>query len=122
MEKDKIFYTLIRESGIHQAPEDFTAKVMAKLENVPIPVKYKPLIGRLGQIMIFLFISSLVALTLVFGNQGEQEGVLYKWISGLNFEMPAIDINFSLSMLAILGAVFILVLFDSRIHRKNFSF
>ena len=65
MERDPKISKLIRELGLVQAPESFSKKVMKKI-GVELEKKtYKPLIGRFGRILIFLFIAGIVVVSLV---------------------------------------------------------
>jgi hypothetical protein len=110
-----------------QAPDSFTAKVMDKIEAIPVKKPYKPLIGRGGRILIILFIIAVVVLSVFYS---DPNGELF----GSAIRMPAIDrqlpqlninleflkqVNISTGIVSALVAMFILVLSDAGLNRRR---
>ncbi|MFZ5941439.1 MAG: hypothetical protein ACOYXB_12780 [Bacteroidota bacterium] len=121
MEEDKIYSALIRETAMHKAPDGFTAAVMDRVKEKTAPTAYKPLIGPAGQLMIGAFVILLTVLGIVLGEKSDEPGMLEKWFSGSNLSLPAVDFSLALPVLAILAAIFILMLFDARYQRRKLS-
>ncbi len=121
MEEDKIYSELIRGSAIHKAPDGFTGSVMKKLQESKVKTSsYIPLIGTSGQILIAVFVIFLIVLGIVLGNQNNEPSFLGQWFSSLNLNLSALESAFSVPVLSILAAVFVLILFDNRYqHRKT---
>ncbi len=127
MKRDPHISKLIRESGKVQAPDSFTARVMDKIESIPVRKSYKPLIGRGGRIMIILFLIAVVVLSIIYTDPG---GELF----GSTIQLPTVDrqlpqlninmeflkqINISTGLVAALVALFILVLSDAGLNRRR---
>lgn len=128
MERDPQLSRLIREGGVIQAPEGFTGKVMDLVITEPKKQTYKPLIGKSGRIFIILFIITIVVISIIFAEPGER---ILKPISGIlnpGWQLPEInldfsflqDINMSTGIVAVLAALFILVLSDAGISKRKF--
>ena len=121
MEKDRKIERLIKESGLVSAPENFSAQVMDRISSEPEKVTYKPLIGGFGK--LFILMLSLVAITISIiyseptGFLDERNIKMPEW--NLNLQnLP--DFNFSTGLLAAMLAVFILVVTDSAVRKRNF--
>ena len=129
MERDPHIWKLVRESGLRSAPENFTASVMDKIQEVPVKKAYKPLIGRGGRILIILLIATVVVLAIFFTDPGEG------WF-GSTVKMPRVDrpeplfhinmdflkqINISTGVVSALVAMFILILSDTGMKWRRFS-
>lgn len=127
MERDPKISKLIRKSGLVQAPDSFSMKVMDRIGVEPNKKAYKPLIGRFGRILIFLFIAGIVVVSVVYSEPG---GKLLENIGGLpdvKWQLPQINfnldflskINFSAWMVSTIIAIFILVLTDAVLNRRK---
>ena len=127
MKRDPHISKLIRESGRVQAPDSFTAKVMDKIESIPVKLSYKPLIGRGGRIMIILFFIAVVVLSIIYSDPGGElfgstiklpspEWQLPQWNINLEFIKQA---KVSTGVVSALVAVFILVLSDAGLNRRR---
>ena len=130
MKRDPHISKLIRESGVHAAPENFTASVMDKIEAVPAKKSYKPLIGRGGRIVIIFFIVAVIVLALVYTEPG---GELF----GTSIQIPQLKpnwsqvhlnldflkgLNISTGIVSALVALFVLILSDAGLnHRRRLS-
>lgn len=129
MKRDPHISKLIRESGVTDAPENFTASVMEKIEAVPLKKAYKPLIGRGGRILIILFIVALIVVAVLYTDPA---GELF----GRSMQLPLAErpwpqvkfnleflhqINFSTGVIAALVAMFVLVLSDAGFNRRRLS-
>ena len=129
MERDPHIWKLVRESGLRSAPENFTASVMDKIQEVPVKKAYKPLIGRGGRILIILLIATVVVLAIFFTDPGEG------WF-GSTIKMPTAErqeplfhinleflkqINISTGVVSALVAMFILILSDTGMKWRRFS-
>ncbi len=102
-------------------------KVMDRIGVEPNKKAYKPLIGRFGRILIFLFIAGIVVVSVVYSEPG---GKLLENIGGLpdvKWQLPQINfnldflskINFSAWMVSTIIAIFILVLTDAVLNRRK---
>jgi hypothetical protein len=129
MKRDPHISKLIRESGVVSAPGNFTAKVMDKIEAIPIRKSYKPLIGRAGRIIIVLFLAAIILLTAfytepggeLFGNSVRIPKLEPNWPElKLNYDFLQ-QINISTAVVAALVAMFVLVLSDAGISRRRLS-
>ena len=129
MKRDPHISKLIRESGVVSAPGNFTAKVMDKIEAIPIKKSYKPLIGRAGRIVIVLFLVAIILLAAFYTDPGgELFGSAVK-IPALEPKLPRLEfnydflqqINISTGIVAALVAMFVLVLSDAGISRRRLS-
>jgi hypothetical protein len=127
MKRDPHISKLIRESGRVQAPDSFTAKVMDKIESIPVKLSYKPLIGRGGRIMIILFLIAVVVFSIIYSDPGgELFGSTIK-LPAPEWKMPQWNINLefikqakvSTGVVSALVAVFILVLSDAGLNRRR---
>ncbi len=127
MEKDPKLSSLIRESGLTNAPEDFTDKVMGKITVIPVKNTYKPLIGRGGKIVVIFLIVCIVALSLFFSEPGARIFENAKGISDLKWNLPQINLNFSFlsefsistGLVSTIVALFLLVLADAGLNRRK---
>jgi hypothetical protein len=127
MERDSNISKLIKESGLVKAPDSFSEMVMKKIGVEPGKVVYKPLIGRFGRILIFLFIAGIVAVSIGYSESGgrllDNVGIL----SGINWQLPQIsfsfdflsEINISAWLASTLVAIFLLVLSDAGLNRRR---
>ena len=127
MKRDPHISKLIRESGLAKAPDSFTAKVMDKIEAIPVSKPYKPLIGRGGRIMIILFLVAVVVLSIIYTDPGG--GLLGSTVSlprpewqlpqfNLNLEFLK-QVNVSTGVVSALVAMFVLVLSDAGLNRRR---
>ena len=129
MERDPNISKLVRESGIARAPENLTSRVMDLIREEPEKQVYKPIIGKGGKWMIVLFIITIVVVSLLSAEPGQQifssEGVL----SGIEWEIPRLTFNLdflskispSTGLVAGLVALFILVLSDAGIRWRRMA-
>ena len=129
MEKDRHISQLIRESGVTKAPEDFTQRVMNRIEAGAVHKPYKPLIGRTGGIITLLLIAGIAVASLIFSSPGESgEGILEtlkpaEWhLPSLNLELGFLEhLKFSPWLIGTVMAVFLLILSDVGLHRRKLS-
>lgn len=127
MEKDRHISKLIRESGMASAPEDFTRKVMDRIGAEPVRKPYQPLIGRTGGILILILIAGIAVTALAISAEGAPgAGLLETWKpSGLQWPEMKLNLSFlenlnvSPWLLSTVVAVFLLILSDVGLHRKN---
>jgi hypothetical protein len=128
MKRDPQISKLMRESGLESAPDDFTSRVMDKLQAVPSKKLYKPLIGRGGRILIILTIAALVVVAMLFtdpagklfGNSISIPRMESRW-SQLHFNLDFLkQIHISTGLAAALVAMFLLVLSDVGLNRRRF--
>jgi len=132
MERDPNISKLIRESGALSAPDGFTDKVMALIADKVEKHAYKPLIGKWGALIIFLFLAAIVTVSIIFAGPGESNHVLANLFAEREWQLP--QFNISLDLLSIinvsagklstwivssLAAVFILVLIDTRFLKRG---
>jgi hypothetical protein len=127
MKRDPHISKLIRESGLVQAPDSFTAAVMDKIESMPVRKPYKPLIGRGGRIMIILFLIGVVVLSIFYSDPGgELFGSAVK-LPSIDRQLPQLNINLdflkqikiSTGVVSALVAMFILILSDAGLNRRR---
>jgi hypothetical protein len=127
MKRDPHIAKLIRESGVIQAPGNFTAAVMDKIEAVPTRIAYKPLIGRGGRIMILLAIVAIVVIAVLttdpsgglFGTTIQLPQVERQWPQ-LNFNLEFLrHLNPSTGLASVLVAIFVLILSDAFLSRRR---
>lgn len=129
MERDPKIAKLVRESGITRAPENLTSRVMDLIGEEAEKKTYKPLIGKWGRIGIILFIAGIVAASFIWTEPGQGLFEQTGWLSGLEFQLPHIQlnldflsqINLSTGLVSALVALFILVLSDAGIRRKKLA-
>jgi len=128
MKRDPQISKLMRESGLESAPDDFTSRVMDKLQAVPSKKPYKPLIGRGGRILIILTIAALVVVAMLFtdpagklfGNSISIPRMESRWTQ-LHFNLDFLkQIHISTGLAASLVAMFLLVLSDVGLNRRRF--
>ena len=128
MKRDPQISKLMRESGLESAPDDFTSRVMDKLQAVPSRKLYKPLIGRGGRILIILTIAALVVVAMLFtdpagklfGNSISIPRMESRWTQ-LHFNLDFLkQIHISTGLAAALVAMFLLVLSDVGLNRRRF--
>jgi hypothetical protein len=128
MKRDPQISKLMRESGLESAPDDFTSRVMDKLQAVPSEKPYKPLIGRGGRILIILIIAALVVVAMLFtdpagklfGNSISIPRMESRWTQ-LHFNLDFLkQIHISTGLAASLVAMFLLVLSDVGLNRHRF--
>lgn len=120
MEDDKKLKQLVKESGLQSPSDDFTDKVMKKIRDIPERMEYKPLIGRIGRLSILIVVLSVIAISIIYS---EPSGFL----SEGNLKLPAWDLpgiklpelSISTGLLAVLLAVFLLVLADNLIRKRR---
>lgn len=126
MERDPKIAGLIREGGIKNAPSDFTQRVMDQIASAPVKKTYKPLIGKGGQIFIILAVLALIVITAIYAEPGGkllQPGAF----SNLELKIPEYHLNFQFleklnfsgGIAAALVALFILVLTDAGLRKRN---
>ena len=120
MEKDKKLEQLIKEYGLESPPENFTLKVMEKINSEPEKIVYKPLIGRFGRLLILVVILSVIVISIFYsepsGFLSENLFHLPKWDLNIG-KLP--DLNISTGVLTALLAVFILVVADNLFKRRR---
>jgi hypothetical protein len=129
MKRDPNISKLIRESGVVPAPGNFTARVMEKIEAVPVKKIYKPLIGRGGLIVFILFVAGVVVLSIVFTDPGKPLLDFSVKVTELNWQLPRLNLHLeflnrmNLSSVLVSGvvAIFILVLSDALLTRRRLS-
>jgi hypothetical protein len=127
MERDPNISKLVRESGISRAPEHLTSRVMDLIREEAEKKTYKPLIGKWGRIGIMLFIVGIVAASFLWMEPGQALFQSTGRLSGLEFQLPQIQlnldflsqINLSTGLVSVLVALFILVLSDAGLRRKR---
>lgn len=125
MERDKQIEKLIKEAGMHKAPEGFTESVMAKLITGKA-VTYKPLIGRRGWIVIGGLALLTVLIILLLPSGGEPT-VTFAFLKDL--KMPGLpwrpDLSFlkglevSTGVASALVAGLVLVFVETLIRNKD---
>ncbi|MBN1131560.1 MAG: hypothetical protein JXR52_08225 [Bacteroidales bacterium] len=121
MEKDKNIEKLIRESGLSHTGDGFTKRVMDRVYAQPVPRVYKPLIGNTGKIFILTFLLVLVVVSVIFSEPSE-------FFSLQQIKLPDWDMHpeklygtvLSTGLLAILFAVFILVIADAVVRKRKY--
>ena len=127
MKRDPHISKLIRESGLVQAPDNFTDEVMSKIESIPVRKPYKPLIGRWGRIFIILFLVAVVMLSVIYTDpNGELFGSAIR-VPTVDWQLPQFNfnleflkqINISTGVVSALLALFILVLSDAGLNRRR---
>jgi len=127
MKSDPHISKLIRETGLVQAPDNFTEAVMDKIESIPVRKPYKPLIGRGGRILIILFLVAVVLLSFFYPDQGGEffgsvldlPAVGWQWPQ-IHFNLDFLEqINISTGVVSALVALFILVLSDAGLNRRR---
>ena len=127
MERDPKLLKLIRESGLTQAPVNFTDQVMGMITKEPAKRMYKPLIGRGGKIFVVLLIIAVVVVSLVNSEPG---GLLFENAGGLSsieWQLPQVDlsfdflseINISTWLVSTVVALFLLILADAGFNRRR---
>lgn len=129
MKRDQQISKLMRESGLESAPDDFTSRVMDKLQAVPSRKLYKPLIGRGGRILIILTIAALVVVAMLFTDPAGKlldntsisvPRLVSQWPQ-LHFNLDFLkQIHISTGLAAALVAMFLLVLSDVGLNRRRF--
>ncbi|MEN8156313.1 MAG: hypothetical protein ABFS10_05130 [Bacteroidota bacterium] len=123
MERDPQISKLVREDGVVHAPEGFTGAVMDRITTEPEKRAYKPLIGWGGRVLIPLFITVIVVLSIIFSEPGGEITNLVE-LPKLQWQLPEVEIDLSFlsgieistGMLSVVVAIFILVLSDVRIR------
>jgi hypothetical protein len=132
MERDPNISKLIREGGVVPAPDGFTRKVMGLITDKSEERAYKPLIGKWGIFFVFLFLTVIVALSIIFAGQAESTPVLSTFFSEREWQLPQINISFDFLdtmsvnpgkfptwIVSTLAAIFILVLIDTRVLKRG---
>ncbi len=132
MERDPNILKLIREGGVLPAPDGFSRKVMDQISEKPQKQAYKPLIGKWGALIIFIFLAVIVAVSILFAAPAEGHPFLGKFFAERDWQWPQINISFdflssiNLSpekfptwLLSSLAALFILVLIDTRFLKRG---
>ena len=130
--EDKLISGIMKEYEMSNPPEDFTAKVMDRIELESITPVFvsKPLISRTGWIGIGISVLILI-LFILFGSNGESSS--QSWLSeylGKNFSLPQINfeklriIDFSKSPLTWIilgtGGIMILVFIEKWMEENRF--
>ena len=127
MERDPNISKLFRESGLIKAPGDLSERVMNQIQVKPDKNSYMPLIGRVGRMLVFLFITGIVVISLLFSEPGGRLPEITNWLSRLEWQIPQINFNFDFLagfnfatwLVSTLLALFLLVLVDAGIKRKR---
>lgn len=127
MERDSKISKLIRESGLIHAPDSFSKKVMESIGFETEKKSYKPLIGRFGKILIFLFIAGIVVVSLIYSEPGGRLLDNIGSLSNIEWQLPQIDFNFnflseiniSAWLASTVVAIFLLVLSDAGLNRRR---
>jgi len=122
MEEDKFLSDVIRDSAIYKAPDDFTNRVMKEVREKKPSAVYRPLIGPVGQVLIGAFVILLAMAGVLLGNETGEPGRIEGWMKGINISVPEFQNDYTLPVVAVLAAVFILVLLDTRYQRRRLSF
>ncbi len=118
MERDKKLEQLIKEHTLISAPDNFTDLVIDKVKE-PLPISYKPLIGKVGRISIFVFVALVIVLS-IFSVSAEASEPIFN-IPEWEFALPEMNWKIPSGLLAGLVAVLILALTDARLNRSRTS-
>jgi len=132
MERDPNITKLIREGGVIPAPDGFTGKVMDLIGDKSEKKAYKPLIGKWGMFFAFFLLAAIVTLSIIFATPAEDKLELARFFGEREWQLPQINfrldffsnINFTPGevpswIVSTLVAIFILVLFDTRILKRG---
>jgi hypothetical protein len=120
MKKDKNIENLVREFGLEKASEDFTEKVMEKVKARPEKTTYKPLIGRVGRILILASILSLMVISVIFNEPSDQLTEKGFQLYNLDIKLPELpQFDFSIGLLSVIFSIFILVAGDTIIRLRR---
>lgn len=133
MERDPQFSKLFRESGLVQAPEGFTGRVMGLISPETVKQSYKPLIGKWGGLILAFFLLAAVAVAIIFAEPaGAGANVFSDLFSRLEWKLPEFKLNFDILpkvklpamnfstwIIATLAAIFILVLADTGLNKRG---
>lgn len=133
MERDPQFSKLFRESGLVEAPEGFTGRVMERIRPEPSKQTYKPLIGKWGGLILALFLLAAVVLSIIFAEPaGAGPNLFSDLFSRLEWKLPEFNVdfsilpevklpamNFSTWIIATLAAIFLLVLADTGLNKRG---
>lgn len=127
MEKDKYISKLFKESGVVHAPEGFTKSVMDRIEAEPVRKTYKPLIGRVGRILVVLFIVAVVVISLLYSTSAESTGGPADRFLSQEWQLPSLNLkldffeDFQLKpwILSTIVALFLLILSDAGLRRRR---
>lgn len=109
------------------APDSFSKKVMESIGFETEKKSYKPLIGRFGKILIFLFIAGIVVVSLIYSEPGGRLLDNIGSLSNIEWQLPQIDFNFnflseiniSAWLASTVVAIFLLVLSDAGLNRRR---
>ena len=116
MERDLRLEKIFREEALLKAPDSFTDKVIQKLGTTQ-PATYKPLIGRIGKIIILAFAGALLSIGLIIATYETNEQLIN--IPEWGFHLPEMDWKIPSAVLASILAVFVLVLTDARLTKSR---
>jgi len=128
---------IFNRTGKQLAPEDFTRRVMDKIETQPAlkGVTYQPIISSGGWIIISLIILSLIAYTLYLSGSESETGYfrdilknfdltwLRSWLGDLGSRLVQIQLSSKviLSLLAIIFVGFLEILLRQKLKLKRWS-
>lgn len=88
--EDQWLKNLISASGIEKAPDSFTANIMSRLEKVSSPVVYKPVISKLGWLIIM---GMFLIIVIASSTDQSSTGYFNQWIDTIpqmSFQLPAL--------------------------------
>jgi len=121
-EKDLNNYTskLFENYKIQRPPEDFTEKVMLRIEQARNPIKLeKPVLGRKFMYFFILTFTSLITLGYIFGDKSSKGASTFKdKLSSSGFDIEKIlklfnfHIEIGLFAKLIIGSIIVLVIID----------
>ena len=114
MERDKKLESLIKENGIISAPEDFTEKVLSRIEQEKTNPGYEPILSRKILFGIFMGLVFLVILTFVL--MDGKLGTGFFRMPDLKFLDTILSVHIPRGILAGILAMLILFISDAGIY------
>jgi len=112
--------SLFRESGIVLAPDGFTEGVMEKVQAGPEKVRFRPLIGKTGRIIILLSVIVFLVIAIFYGGTDTRPSALK--LPDFDFTLQFLqEINLSTGLVAALAAIMVLVLSDAGLSRRRIA-
>jgi hypothetical protein len=135
MEKDPNISRLMKEGALKPAPDAFARGVMARLQEESKSSAYQPLIGRRGRIWIGISVVLIIALSLWLYKGSAPSEASKGLLQSYQITLPTLKLDLevfskfkpelfsqlepSTGIAAALLALFILILFDTRIKRNR---
>ena len=120
MERDQHLKKLFRESGIVHAPDGFTEGVMEKVQAGPERVRFRPLIGRTGRMIILLSVIVFLVIAIFYGGTDARPSALQ--LPDFDFTLQFLqEINLSTGLIAAIVAILVLVLSDAGLSRRRIA-